>query len=101
MKAVEFMLAHAEMCKYYGGVIKGCKKNGEQCPLHDIDCDLSPNMSPSDAEIMQVRVEKWLNRNAETNGAHFERTFGIDILDLYNLSSIDVDTWRGQKYEKI
>lgn len=100
MKAVEFMLAHAEMCKYYGGVVKGCKKNGEQCPLHDIDCDITADMSVGDAERMQALVEKWVNRNGETNKDKFLEVFGMDWTDVYSMNNVNAETWSNQKYER-
>ena len=101
MKAIEFMKAHAKMHDYYGGVIKGCTRNGEKCPLADIECDLPrDNMTVAEAENMQAIVEKWVNRNSETNGDKFLEVFGMDWTDVYSMNNVNAETWSNQKYER-
>lgn len=100
MKAIEFMLARASMCKYYGGVMGGCTKKKEKCPLSGIDCDISADMSVGDAEQMQAIVEKWLNRNGETNKDKFLEVFGMDWTDVYSMNNVNAETWSNQKYER-
>lgn len=100
MKAVEYMVARAAMCKYYGGVMGGCCKSGEECPLHNVDCDISPNMTVGEAEQMQAIVKKWTMRNAETVASKFKEVFGLDAWDFWNMSNVNATTWLNQKYEK-
>jgi len=100
MKAIEFMIAHAAICKYYGGVIKGCNKDGEQCPLKGIDCDLRADMTTQDAEQMQAIVEKWVHRNDGTNEDKFKAVFGYDAGDIFTLCDVNFNDWLKQKYEE-
>ena len=99
MKAIEFMIAHAAICKYYGGVMGGCKKGDDHCPLKDIDCDLNADMTPQDAEQMQALVERWINRNGKTNADKFKEVFGMDWTDMWSLCNVNADKWAKQKYE--
>lgn len=100
MKAIEFMIAHGAICKHYGGVMKGCTKNGEQCPLKGIDCDLRADMTPQDAEQMQALVDKWLNRNGKTNADKFKEIFGMELMEFWTLCDVNAEQWAKQKYEE-
>lgn len=100
MKAVDFIVTRAKMCAYYGGVIKGCAKGSENCPLKAIDCDITANMSVGDAEKMQAIVEKWVNRNGETNRDKFLEVFGMEWTDVYCMSNVNAEMWSNQKYER-
>lgn len=99
MKAIDFIVTRAKMCDYYGGVLKGCAKEGEKCPLKAIDCDITADMSVGDAERMQAIVEKWAHRKDGTNGDKFEEVFGEDFLDIWTLSSVNAHEWASKKYE--
>lgn len=100
MNAIEFITARAAICKYYGGVMGGCSKGADKCPLSEIECDISPNMSVQDAERMQAIVDKWMHRDGETNGDKFREIFGDEFIDMWSLSDISAEEWAKQKYER-
>ena len=103
MKAIEFMMSISEMCKAHNGGLYPCtSKDGKTCPLAkaEINCDLTIPITTAEAENMQAIVEKWKNRNSETNGAKFADTFGIDFMTVWGLCDTNAQEWANQRFEK-